>query len=81
MAEVYGRQPMGSSRPQRRSPSVEMTHEAKVQAAHPIPARTLQALVASVPDDAEFYVTPIMGGSQRDPEVTGYRIRAEWSTR
>lgn len=99
MAEVYGRQPMGSSKPTCRNcgqpahggrcsfgangprpAGVEMTHEAKVQTPHPIPARTLRALVASVPDDAEFYVSPIMGGSQRDPEVTGYRIRAEWST-
>ncbi|QOP64763.1 hypothetical protein SEA_DELAGARZA_4 [Microbacterium phage DelaGarza] len=80
MAEVYGRQPMGSMRPGKRT-GVEMTHEAKVETPHPIPARTLAALVESVPSDAEFVVTPKMGGSQRDPEVVGYRIVARWSTR
>ena len=55
MAEVYGRQPMGSMRPSRTG--VPMTHEAKVETPHPIPARTLAALVESVPSDAEFVVS------------------------
>jgi len=59
---------------------VDMTHQAKVETEAPIPARTLAAFMQAVPANAEVTITPIEGGSQRDPYVQGYRIIATWST-
>lgn len=71
---TQGRPPRG------RNTGITMTHEAKVETPHPIPARTLRALVDSVPEDAEFEVTAKEGGHQLDRQVVGYRITARWST-
>lgn len=100
MAEVYGRQPTGSSRPtcrncgkpahagrcsmridyERAQDNLEVEQTASLEVHEPtIPARTLAAFAMTLPVDAAVTVSPMMGGSQRDPEVVGYRIRARWT--
>lgn len=74
-----------AGRHQKRLPSTdlpeEVEHTLTVDTGWPIPARTLQALTAACPVDADVFVTVKQGGSQRDPYPVGARIVAKWRGR
>ena len=72
----------GTSCPKRpdRGARLRVDQQTSVRVGHPFEARALVAFVATAPPDAEVSITAHMGGSQRDPEVTGYTLIARWTT-
>ena len=63
----------------RRMTSMEITGSARADVGHPMPRDALADFVMALPAEALVTVVPIMGGSQRDPETTGYHLSATWS--
>jgi hypothetical protein len=81
MAAVTDRrhQPMGSMKPSRSSGLLKVERRATAHYPnHPMPRQVLQEFLDALPAEAMVSITQTMGGSQRDPEPTGYRMSASW---
>lgn len=68
----------GTSCPKRSTARLKVDQQTSIRVGHPFEARALVAFVATAPRDAEVSITTHVGGSQRDPEVTGYTLIARW---
>lgn len=60
------------------APSVKVEHTATTTIEHPMTAAQIVAFVETLPSEASVSVSPVMGGSQRDPSTTAYRFTASW---
>ena len=59
----------------------DLSMSADVELSVPFSPKDLAGFFATVPDDARVTVATFMGGSQRDPFPTGYRVMAKWEVR
>lgn len=56
----------------------DLIMSADVELSVPFSPKDLAAFFATVPDDARLTIATYMGGSQRDPYPTAYRLMAKW---
>ncbi|WDH77880.1 hypothetical protein PTQ19_10140 [Microbacterium esteraromaticum] len=59
----------------------DLIMSADVELSVPFTPADLKGFLSTVPDDARVTVSTFMGGSQRDPYPTGYRLMAKWEVR